>query len=73
LVFLYGGALADQLDYPMVFFWVVAVPLFCWSGDRASKPLIAKQIGYWPAVFWAMVVPFSVWALAVASSTLHAG
>jgi hypothetical protein len=71
LFFLNGGQLAEQSGHTLLFFWVVAVPLFLWSGNRASKPWMKKQIRYWPMVFWSIIVPFTVWGLAVFSRLFY--
>ena len=67
IAFLYGGQAADQFGHPLVFFWVIAAPLFFWSFAHATAPYRKKQIGYWHMVFWSMGVPFLIWILAVFS------
>ncbi|QNA88012.1 hypothetical protein G4G28_05100 [Massilia sp. Dwa41.01b] len=69
-VFLYGFLASDRLGYPFLFFWLVAAPLFFWSGNRASRPYFQKKARYWHVVFWGMLIPFIVWAFAV-FSRLH--
>jgi hypothetical protein len=66
-VFLYGGLAADKIGHPLLFFWLIAAPLFFWSFARASSPWRRKEVGYWSGVFWSMVVPFLLWALAILS------
>ena len=67
LSFLYGGLAADQLGHPLVFFWVVAAPLFFWSFACATVPWSKKQVSYWHTVFWSLGVPFFMWTLALAA------
>jgi hypothetical protein len=65
VVLLFGGTLSERLGHPLLFFWLVAVPLFFWALSRASVPWRQGQLKYWPTVFWAMLVPFVIWAIAV--------
>jgi hypothetical protein len=70
-VFLYGGRISEHIEHPLLFLWVIALPLFFWSSIRASNPWINKEIGYWYFVFWGMLVPFALWVLAVFSRLLY--
>ena len=70
LVFLFGGLASEQLGHPILFFWVVAVPLFFWTFSRATAVWRKGQLGYWQTAFWAMFVPFLIWAVAVYSRLL---
>lgn len=67
LVFLCGFLVFDSLGHPFLFFWIVAAPLFYWSGNRASRPYFQKKAHYWHVAFWGVLVPFIVWAVAVFS------
>ena len=67
IVFLYGGLAADELGQPLLFFWLVATPLFFWSFFLASRPWLQQKIRYWHCVFWGMAVPFIIWMVAVFS------
>jgi len=63
--FLFGGVESERLGHPLLFFWLIAVPLFFWTFGRAAAVWSRRQLGYWPTVFWAILVPFLIWAVAV--------
>jgi uncharacterized Tic20 family protein len=65
LVFLFGGVASERVGHPVLFFWLVAMPLFFWAFARASRPWLRKQVKYWHAVVLGMLLPFAVFAVAV--------
>lgn len=67
-VFLFGGLAAERIGHPLIFFFLVAVPLFFWSFSRATAPWLKQEIGYWHCIFWAVVVRFLLWVFAVAAN-----
>jgi len=62
---LFGGLLADKLNHPLLFFNVLGIPLFFWSGLRAVGPWVRREIRYTHFVFWSMIVPFITWGILV--------
>ena len=65
VVFLFGGVASEQLGHPVVFFWLVALPLFFWSFSRAIRLWLEKKIKYSHIAFWAFAFPFMIWVVAV--------
>ena len=68
VVFLYGEIASDELGYPLLFFFFVAIPLFFWSFFRASRPWINQRIRFWHSAFWGLMLPFLIGTVAVLST-----
>jgi len=58
--FLFGGLASETLGHPLLFFWLVALPLFFWSFLRWARLGLERKVRYWHAVFWGMVFPFII-------------
>lgn len=68
---IFGGLASDTLGHPLLFFWLVASPLFFWSFFRWARLWLERKVRYWHAAFWGMVFPFII-AVATAFSRLIA-
>jgi hypothetical protein len=73
IVFFYGGKVADRVDHPGLFFFVVAIPLFFWSYGRASSVWTRREISYRHAVLLGLVAPFVVWVVVVLLQSVITG
>ncbi|WP_148282971.1 hypothetical protein [Pseudogulbenkiania sp. NH8B] len=65
IVLLPVDALSARLGHPLLFFWLIVMPLFFWGIFRGARPWLEHKIKYWHCVFWIMVFPFLIWVVVV--------